>query len=113
MFKIKVQGGTSKGDEDLCRTCYSVSLYKNEANKEFKYCNALDRDMPHKIIECNSYHRYGQPYLSDMRLIAWHITPEVKEKIGFKDPEVNIKVTKPGDKENKYDHYSSDGLGES
>lgn len=110
--KIKIRGGTTQGGQDLCRSCQSFAGFKTEANTEFKFCRAFDREIKFKVVECSSYHKYGETTLSDMRQIAWHITPEVKERIGFKEPEKVVKVSKPQDRKYLHEHIDSDGIGD-
>lgn len=108
--RIKIRGGTAQGKQDLCRTCSSFAGFKTEANTEFKFCNAFDREIKYRVVECSAYHKFGETSLYNMRQIAWHITPEVKERIGFKEPEKVVKIAKPEDKQHRHEHVDSDGI---
>jgi len=112
-MKIKIRGGTAQTKTDLCKTCRNLRLVKGFNNTEFKDCNIIDftktSGWPFEVSECSSYEDVNLTSLYDMRQIAWHITPEVKQKAGFEHATTKIKVTKPG--ENEREHYNQkDGL---
>jgi hypothetical protein len=115
--KYKVQGGTAQTEEDLCKSCSNRILVKGFNNSEMKLCRAIDfigiKGWPVEVSECSHYTKAGETSLWDMRQIAWHVTPEVKNKIGFEHGETKLKVVTPNDKDKegkKRHHWRDDGL---
>jgi hypothetical protein len=103
MQKLKIRGGTAQTKEDLCKTCTNRRYIKGFNNVEVKDCNVItfpkDSGWPFEVSECSQYMNTKFIPLYQLTEIAWHITPEVKERAGFKNPSINVKVVKPGDKE--------------
>jgi len=107
MPKIKIRGGTSQTKDDLCRTCTHRRYVKGFNNIEIKDCNANhfadDSGWPFEVSECSQYMNSSYIPLYELREIAWHITPEHRERAGFQNPTVDVKVSKPGDERHDAD----------
>lgn len=107
MQRIKIRGGTSQTKEDLCRTCANRRYVKGFNNIEIKDCTAMgfpeESGWPFEVSECSQYLNNTFIPLYELRQIAWHITPEVKERAGFQNPSINVKVVKPGSEQHSDD----------
>ena len=110
MSKLKIHGGTSQTTHDLCNTCQHRLSVKSFSNVEYKDCSRVtftaEYGWPFQVSECSSYLNTTFIPLYELKEIAWHITPEVKERVGFKTPETKIRVSKPGDQ----GHSSDSGV---
>ncbi len=81
-MRIKVQGGTSKHNEHLCRSCIHATVAENERGSETIRCNEFRTFITSKIVNCSAYQNRNTPELYEMKQIAWVIT-EGKNKLGF------------------------------
>lgn len=106
-FKIKIQGGTEKSNEDLCKTCRYCNV-RNDA----RYCGELyfaGGPMPirKKIYQCSDYDDKRLPTKHDLYDQAWILRTEkgnVGSKVGFVSPQEFKKLVKDG----KEDYHKED-----
>jgi primase-polymerase (primpol)-like protein len=100
-MKLKLYGGTAKGDENLCKDCRHAHRrrYAN-SNEEVTICQAVwerPEQVSGPVAECSSYKRDGETTLEDMKSIAWHISTDKRNgKIGFLDAKAAHKAIKEG-----------------
>jgi hypothetical protein len=84
---IKIQGGTTRSDVNLCRSCKHAFIRRGINNHEKVSCNRDDSHaVPFEVAECNEYHNANQPYLSEMEEIAWRVITKGTRVVGFVDP---------------------------
>ena len=81
-MRIKVQGGTSKHNEHLCRSCINATVAENERGSETIRCTQFRTLITSKIVNCSAYQNRNTPELYEMKQIAWVIT-EGRTKLGF------------------------------
>jgi hypothetical protein len=85
-MRVKIHGGTAKGDEDLCVTCRHAMIRKGQQGSSFVHCGYFDRTWNDPTSECNSYLDKRTPHYQELIDIAWKITADPKGKIGFQAP---------------------------
>ena len=82
-MRIKVQGGTAKHGEHLCRTCSNASIAEDEHGNETVKCSVFRKLIQSKIIKCNAHLESNLTDLYDMKQIAWIVSSTNKTKLGF------------------------------
>ena len=87
MTTIRIQGGTPRGGESLCDSCYWAHIQKGYAeSEEVVLCAFLHpaRLVPFKVRHCSDYCDKRIPSKRDMEDIAWIIrTKDVNRRVGF------------------------------
>lgn len=72
-MRIKVHGGTSRSDENLCTNCKFLHA-RMEDNIRQNLCNFNYYQLipiRGKVVECNRYIHNNTPELHDMKKMAW------------------------------------------
>jgi hypothetical protein len=84
--RIKIQGGTASGTEDLCATCHHAMRRKGLNGSELLHCSMFDKQWREPTSECNMYADRRIPSYREMEGIAWKVSNDPKEKVGFRAP---------------------------
>jgi hypothetical protein len=91
MSTFRIQGGTPRGSESLCDSCYWAHVQKGYAeSEEVVLCAFLRpaRLVPFKVRICTDYSDKRVPSKQDMEDIAWIIrTKDVNRQVGFSTQE--------------------------
>lgn len=83
-MKINVQGGTANHGENLCNTCSRAAIREGQNNERQIKCSWFDHFIHNNTYKCNMYRHTNAADLYDMKQIAWVITGEGKDKVGFR-----------------------------
>ena len=87
MTTFRIQGGTPRGSESLCDSCYWSHIQKGYAeSEEVVLCAFLrqPRLIAFKVRQCTDYNDKRIPSKRDMEDIAWIIrTKDVTRRLGF------------------------------
>lgn len=83
--RLKVLGGTTKGSENLCRTCRYGQVARGTNNEEYVNCQRFDRSFTFQVAECNQYENKNTPTLYEMEEIAWRVVTKGSRVLGFVD----------------------------
>jgi hypothetical protein len=86
-MKIKIRGGTAQAGENLCDTCQWSLIVKGLSGRTLHKCEWLDVSIREPIVECGKYNDKRQPTLMSMEKIAWHVSADPKNPVGFRPPE--------------------------
>lgn len=91
---IKVYGGTTKCESSLCLSCRNATVVHGQTGVLIE-CSVLYREngrivaAMQPVVACSEYDDKARPSLSNMREIAWELTPNKKTgKLGFVSPDV-------------------------
>ena len=91
MTTIRIKGGTPRGSESLCDSCYWSHIQKGYAeSEEVVLCAFLrpPRPIAFKVRQCTDYSDKRVPSKRDMEDIAWIIrTKDVNRRVGFSPEE--------------------------
>lgn len=89
MPRIKVQGGTVKG-EPLCKTCANGQIMEDHTGEIITWCHDhhyAPMLITKPVMRCTSFHERNRPSLAVYKEVAWFITTDKKTgKIGFITP---------------------------
>lgn len=88
-FVLKIKGGTTQGQTNLCKTCRDAHITRDRNNQEITVCNTgRARLIKAPIAECNRYDNEALPSLYDLKAIAWVVNTDKKtNKVGFLSPD--------------------------
>ena len=91
MSTFRIQGGTPRGSESLCDSCYWAHIQKGYAeSEEVVLCAFLRpaRLVPFKVRHCTDYNDKRIPSKRDMEDIARIIrTKDINRKVGISSEE--------------------------
>jgi hypothetical protein len=88
--KLRVIGGTARGDEDLCHTCRSASIRVGLNGAKTVFCNMFQTVWREPTSECNSYDDKRVPRLHEMKEIAWSVEASNRSRAGFRPVPLSI-----------------------
>jgi hypothetical protein len=105
-MKLKLVGGTARGDENLCKTCIHAHRRRYAHNNiDVTVCKVFfDSPMPIEgpVAECSDYRDERRTQLGSMKDIAWQVSVDRRTgKAGFLNPDSARKAEKDGQLDTK------------
>lgn len=98
---LKILNGTPKSGDTLCRTCSNALIIRGQNFEEEIFCQCISfvaRPVRYKVEKCTRYYMKTLVSLVDMEKIAWIISTESLDPIGFApetERERHVTIKKP------------------